>query len=163
MITLRISRFSKLNWSDHTVWHYEAHRSPLILYPCSQVPSWYCLNHTIGFFDHLIDVQMNNLTLLLLLLLLLILLYRYLYDHMSLLTVCRQLLSWHYLLHTFRFCDPDIWLLWRCCCCYTDIYKVIWLCSQTGAPMVTQWTAIVTLVPYSTAISGAKSIGTQLT
>lgn len=34
---------------------------------------------------------------------------------------------------------------------------------QTGAPTVTQWTDIVTLVPYSTAISGAKSIGTQLT
>lgn len=35
--------------------------------------------------------------------------------------------------------------------------------SQTSALMVTRWTAIVTLVPYSTAISGTKSIDTQLT
>lgn len=35
--------------------------------------------------------------------------------------------------------------------------------SQTSALMGTRWTAIVTLVPYSTAISGAKSIDTQLT
>lgn len=35
--------------------------------------------------------------------------------------------------------------------------------SQACALMVTRWTAIVTLVPYSTTISGAKSIDTQLT
>lgn len=34
---------------------------------------------------------------------------------------------------------------------------------QKGALMVTRWTAIVTLVPCSTAISGAKSIDTKLT
>lgn len=53
-----------------------------------------------------------------------LLIYKYLYDYM---TRCRQLLSRYCLLQTFRFCDQDIWLLWRCCY-YTDIYKVILLC-----------------------------------
>lgn len=201
-MTLKITLFSKINWSEHPVWHYDTQRSSLNL---SHILVHRCpLDIALNTFGFLITLSMSKRLWRSCFVVVIIQTPRQSYDCWLPTESCFFDTAYYKNVDSvIKIYDYFVLLF----CCYTDTHKIIRLsadsCSlniayykhlesvikicyyfdivviiqisirsydsrsvespQKGALMVTRWTAIVTLVPYSTAISGAKSIDTQLT
>lgn len=201
-MTLKITLFSKINWSEHPVWHYDTQRSSLNL---SHILVHRCpLDIALNTFGFLITLSMSKRLWRSCFVVVIIQTPRQSYDCWLPAESCFFDTAYYKNVDSVTKIYDYVVLLF---CCYTDTHKIIRLsadsCSlniayykhlesvikicyyfdvvviiqisirsydsrsvespQKGALMVTRWTAIVTLVPYSTAISGAKSIDTQLT
>lgn len=158
-MTLKISLFSKLNWSEHPVWHYDTQRSSLNL---SHILVHRCpLDIALNTFGFLITLSMSKRLWRSCFVIVIIQTPRQSYDCWLSAESCFFDTAY------YKNVDSVIKIY-----DYFDVVVIIHISirsyyfvdfSQTSALMVTRWTAIVTLVPYSTAISGTKSIDTQLT
>lgn len=197
-MTLKITLLSKINWSEHPVWHYDTQRSSLNL---SHILVHRCpLDISLNTFGFLITLSMSKRLWRSCFVVVIIQTPRQSYDCWLPAESCFFDTAYYKNVDSvIKIYDYFVLLF----CCYTDTHKIIRLSSlniayykhlesvikicyyfdvvviiqisirsydsrsvespQKGALMVTRWTAIVTLVPYSTAISGAKSIDTQLT